>query len=211
MGVADLPESNEARVNPLPGSHADETGRFILMILPPSSHVTIHSRTKIFSPHVSAGASKSETRILNKNSSTPEPTVESEPACTFANRLRTRRTQEDDGDMSTSASRVSGLQQVAGPSVAGMEKEAPTYHLDISSESIADLVRDPVSFLQEIGLGPEQGIAPDGVVSVHFAGSRKVWDGSKWRLPDHNLTGGRASGSCCYVTGEEMHCHVHEE
>ncbi len=108
--------------------------------------------------------------------------------------------------------KASNVRQVSGPGVPGMESEAPLYHLDVDGDHILELIRDPVGFLRDLGLGPDQGVAPDGGMSVHFSSPHRVWYGGAWRLRDElppaTADGGVPVKACCWVHDDEVWCRM---
>jgi hypothetical protein len=99
--------------------------------------------------------------------------------------------------------------QLAGPGVPGLEHDPPVFHFDLGMEQMPELLRDPVRFLKGLGLGPEQGVAPKGYMSVRLTGPEWIWNGRRWLASDEVLlarddagagdAGARAS--CCYISG----------
>jgi hypothetical protein len=111
------------------------------------------------------------------------------------------------------------LTKLAGPGVEGLEYDPPLFHLDVRKDRFRELIADPVRFLRSVGLGAEDGVAPDDEMTVRFTGSRWQWNGSRWEsrqasdLPDAGDNAGTDAGhSCCYISGpDEMTCHWHDQ
>lgn len=91
-----------------------------------------------------------------------------------------------------------------------METDPPLFHFDIDAAQLHELISDPQSFLRKIGLGPEQGIAHNGNVSVitNFA---QQWTSNGWKAlnVDNEPRMMPTKPSCCYVSGDTCSCHVH--
>ncbi|MET0144838.1 MAG: hypothetical protein ABW122_04265 [Ilumatobacteraceae bacterium] len=114
------------------------------------------------------------------------------------------------------------VEKLAGPGVSGRESDPPLYHIDLTSERLAELQADPVPFLRSLGL-PADEVAPDDVITVRFTRPRWGWNGRTWERaeaaadlaavlpPDGGVDGGAPVGhSCCYSSGpDEMTCHWH--
>ena len=115
------------------------------------------------------------------------------------------------------------LTKLAGPGVEGLEYDPPLFHLDVRADRFRELIDDPVSFVRSLGLGADDGVAPDDSMTVRFTGSRWTWNGSRWEPrqasdltvlpPDGGTDGGTVPGhSCCYISGpDEMTCHWHSQ
>lgn len=112
--------------------------------------------------------------------------------------------------MTTSDTGKVATQQLAGPGVDGLDQDPPLFHFDIDSDQIEDLLNDPQGFLTRIGLGPDQGIAPNGRVNV-ITNFNQQWTGRAWRKRDVGAEARprRAPKGCCYVSDDSVICHVH--
>ena len=113
------------------------------------------------------------------------------------------------------AERNISVNQLAGPGVPGLEHDPPVFHFDLGMELMPELLANPVEFLKELGLGPEQGVAPKGYMSVRLTGPEWTWNGREWvGREDQEVSSkdaGTARSSCCYISGPaEMTCHTHE-
>ncbi|MDQ4092810.1 MAG: hypothetical protein M3143_05220 [Actinomycetota bacterium] len=105
------------------------------------------------------------------------------------------------------------VKKLAGPGVEGLEHDPPVFHFDVKTDLMPELLADPVEFLKQLGLGPEQGVAPKGLMTVRLTGAEWIWNGRQWvATEDQTLASGDAgvSSSCCYISGPaEMTCHTH--
>ena len=83
------------------------------------------------------------------------------------------------------------------------------YHFDLEHDQVDQLLNNPQGFLQDLGLGAEQGIAPNGNVSV-VTNFNQQWTGRRWERRDVSaeLAPTRPTG-CCYVSDDSVICHVH--
>jgi hypothetical protein len=112
--------------------------------------------------------------------------------------------------------------KLAGPGVPGMEYEAPLYHFDVPATRMQELEADPVAFLARLGLGPDQGVAPRGSMTVQVTSPDEwAWNGRNWVYPepaaeltvvppDGGTDGGSSGHGCCYTSGpDRMTCHWH--
>jgi hypothetical protein len=110
--------------------------------------------------------------------------------------------------------------KLAGPGVRGLEYDPPVFHFDLPTERIAELLSEPVAFLARLGLGPEQGVAPAGAMTVRLTSPKWAWNGRNWILRESVAAdnagapnagdAGTVSSSCCYISGpDEMTCHTH--
>jgi hypothetical protein len=95
--------------------------------------------------------------------------------------------------------------QLAGSSVQGTETDTPLYHVDVDRQQLAALVADPVQFLAQAGLGPKQGIAPGGAMSVNLSRLDLRWTSTGWQQAADEPT----TKWCCYVVGDTTICHPH--
>ncbi|MET9761123.1 hypothetical protein ABZ016_18980 [Streptomyces sp. NPDC006372] len=104
----------------------------------------------------------------------------------------------------------SNVVQLAGPGVPGMEGDAPLFHYDVPPEDLPTLLADPVKYLEQRGMGREQGIAPDGRMDILFTSANRVWDGSQWTDEDGGI---EPRHVCCYVTDCQSVCvpHSHKQ
>ena len=89
------------------------------------------------------------------------------------------------------------LSQLAGPGVPGMEKDLPLYHVDVDNENLHKLLADPVDFFERLGVGPEQGIAPQGVMNVVHS-AEKADPAAKKKIK-----------WCAYAVGDTAVVHSH--
>jgi len=89
---------------------------------------------------------------------------------------------------------VPKLRQLAGPGVAGLERDTPVYHVDIDKKELDTLLAHPVEFFKRLGVGPEQGIGLNGTINVNIVQVN---------------TGTQAIEWCCYVVGDTTTCHNH--
>ena len=106
------------------------------------------------------------------------------------------------------------VKQLAGPGVEGLVHYPPVFYFYIEMDLMPELLEDPVEFLRQLGLGPEQGVAPKGSMTVRLTGAEWIWNGRQWVAKEDQM---RASddasvrSSCCYISGAaEMTCHTHE-
>jgi hypothetical protein len=88
-----------------------------------------------------------------------------------------------------------------------MEGDAPLFHYDVPPEDLAALVADPVKYLEQRGMGREQGIAPDGKMDIIFTSPTHAWDGSQWVEAEG---GPEPRHQCCYTTDSKSVCVAHE-
>jgi hypothetical protein len=107
------------------------------------------------------------------------------------------------------------VKQLAGPGVPGLEHDPPVFHFDLGMELMPELLANPVEFLEQLGLGPEQGVAPKGFMSVRLTGPEWTWNGHQWVAREDQLGSAEDAdaprSSCCYISGPaEMTCHTHE-
>jgi hypothetical protein len=113
------------------------------------------------------------------------------------------------------------VKQLSGPGVPGLETDPPVFHFDLGMDLMPELVADPVGFLRGLGLGPDQGVAPKGSMTVRLTSPEWAWDGSRWVAQEDQPVaddagapdaGTHARSSCCYISGpEEMTCHTHQD
>ncbi|MFE4479332.1 MULTISPECIES: hypothetical protein [Streptomycetaceae] len=96
--------------------------------------------------------------------------------------------------------------QLAGPGVLGREQDPPLFHFDVPAEDVGALVADTLGYLQQLGIGPEQGIAPDGAMTLVLADARRAWNGKEWIEQTAAAEGGT---KCCYTSGSQSICHPH--
>jgi hypothetical protein len=134
---------------------------------------------------------------------------------------RGRIGQEDQMDPGSGGNDIQVI-KLAGPGVPGMEYEAPVFHFDVPATRMQELEADPVAFLARLGLGPDQGVAPRGRMTVEVISPDEwAWNGRNWVypepvaaeltvLPPDGGTDAGSSHSCCYTSGpDRMTCHVH--
>jgi hypothetical protein len=106
----------------------------------------------------------------------------------------------------STAARLRKVRKLAGPGVPGAEHDTPLYHVDISKKDADKLVADPIGVLERLGVGPEEGIAPDGTMSVTLGLPDQAWTGGGWTDVDAPSA---TSTWCCYVVGDTTTCHQH--
>ncbi|MFC5146943.1 hypothetical protein [Streptomyces aureoversilis] len=92
--------------------------------------------------------------------------------------------------------------QLSGKGVAGLESDPPLYHFDATAEELGQLIADPRRFLEDAGLPAS---AANSITLSKWADAYSPERG--WVL---RKDAGSAS-SCCYVSDNEMTCHVHEQ
>lgn len=107
------------------------------------------------------------------------------------------------------------VKQLAGPGVAGLEHDPPVFHFDLEMDLMPELLENPVEFLRQLGLGPEQGVAPKGTMTVRLTGPEWTWNGVRWVAREDQavatVEASASSTSCCYISGPaEMTCHTHD-
>jgi hypothetical protein len=121
--------------------------------------------------------------------------------------------RERGGDVSTTGREIR-VQQLAGPGVEGLETDPPLYHFDIDFDQVWRLIADPVGFLAELDLGPEQGIAPEGNVNVITTFAHE-WTDHAWRRSGSDEgdqtheAGSTTLRGCCYTSDDSLVCHKH--
>jgi len=96
--------------------------------------------------------------------------------------------------------------QLSGPGVPGMEHDPPLYHFDIDQDNLDKLRADSVGFLKRLGIGREQGIAPNGAMNRQLALANPAWSANGW--VDVPLG---ARGWCCHVVGDTTTCYNHAD
>jgi hypothetical protein len=103
---------------------------------------------------------------------------------------------------------IGEIRQIAGPDVSGMEPDTPMFHVDIDGADIDSLRTDPVGFFKRLGVGPEQGVAPDGVISVTLSRPNQAWTENGW--VDLDVDGAKKKIKwCTYVVGDTAIIHNH--
>jgi hypothetical protein len=97
----------------------------------------------------------------------------------------------------STARQVPNLRPLAGPRVTGLEGDIPLYHVDIDKKDLDRLLADPVEFFKQMGVGPKQGIAPNGIMNVV--------------LGDRGPSAGKLAKTtwCAYVVGDTTVVHAH--
>ena len=106
--------------------------------------------------------------------------------------------------------------QLAGPGVNGLETDPPLYLFDLEPAQLFEMAADPVGFLKRLGLTREQGIGPQGHISVCMPNPTLQWSHQKdqWVQVDGlqaeaDLRAGAVKW-CTYVVGDKTIVHAHE-
>lgn len=106
--------------------------------------------------------------------------------------------------------RIPKVRKIAGPGVSGMEHDTPMFHIDVEGVAIDRLRIDPIGFLKQLGIGAEQGIAPDGVMNVTLARPNQAWTENGWvDLDDRPESAKKKIKWCAFVVGNDTIVHNH--